>query len=56
MGNGMDRKYMEKQDDFYNIPIEIELVCKNFFGALIDSKILKIEWRKYMIKLHTWSN
>ena len=29
-------------DKVKNIPIEIKLVCKEFFGALIDSKIFKM--------------
>ena len=36
---GWIRLFIENKVD--NIPIEIKLVCKNFFGTLIDSKILK---------------
>lgn len=38
------------EDKVENIPVECKLICKDFFGALIDSKILKIDEENLLLK------
>ena len=45
---GWIRLFIENKMD--NIPIEIQLVCKRFFGAFIDSKILTMNETNLLLK------
>ena len=40
---GWVRTLIEDGLQVYNIPIECKLICKDFFGGLIDTKILKMD-------------
>ena len=45
---GWIRLFIENQVD--NIPSECKFICKDFFGALINSKILKIKEEELLLK------